>query len=97
MIKHIVMWNLKDDVDVEATRNELRSKLEGLLNQVETLKSVQVGFNHNPTDAARDIALYTEFDDQQGLDAYVVHPAHVEVATYVKSVTQDRVVADYEI
>lgn len=97
MIKHIVMWNLKDDVDVRTTRDELKQKLESLSESVETLKFIEVGFNHNPADSARDITLYTEFEDQAGLDAYQIHPAHVEVAAFVGSVTKDRVVSDYEI
>lgn len=97
MIKHIVMWNLKEDVDIKATRDTIKSRLEGLLGKIETLKFVEVGFNHNPSELARDITLYTEFDDQEGLDAYQAHPAHVEAGTYVGSVTKDRIVSDYEI
>lgn len=97
MIKHIVMWNLKEEVDVSSTREEIKTKLEGLLDKVETLKFIEVGFNHNPADNARDITLYSEFEDQAGLDAYQVHPAHVEAGKYVGSVTKDRVVSDYEV
>lgn len=97
MIKHIVMWNLKDDVDIASTRAELKKQLEGLKEQIDSLKHVEVGFNHNPADCAKDVTLYTEFDDQAGLDAYQIHPAHVEAAGYVRSVTTDRVVSDYEI
>ncbi len=69
MIKHIVMWNLKDDLDVASTRDKIKSTLESLVEKVESLKVAEVGFNHNPTDAARDISLYTEFEDQAGLEA----------------------------
>lgn len=91
------MWNLKEDLDIPSTRVQLKSRLEGLLGKVESLRSIEVGFNHNPADSARDVTLYSTFDDQAGLDAYQTHPAHIEVGAYIKTVTQDRVVSDYTL
>lgn len=96
MIKHIVMWNIKEDMDFETTRETLKEKLEVLLDHVESLKEISVGFNYNTSEAKRDIVLITSFEDKAGLDAYIVHPAHVQVGQYVREVTKDRVVVDYE-
>ncbi|MCF8019556.1 Stress responsive protein [Petrocella atlantisensis] len=96
MIKHIVMWNIKEDLDLDATRETLKEKLEALLESVESLKEISVGFNYNDSEAKRDIVLMTSFLDKAGLDAYIVHPAHIQVGQYVRAVTKDRVVVDYE-
>ncbi|PKM57911.1 MAG: stress responsive protein [Firmicutes bacterium HGW-Firmicutes-3] len=96
MIKHIVMWNIKEELDLNRTRQTLKEKLEALMNTVESLKEISVGFNYNTSEAKRDIVLITSFSDKAGLDAYIIHPAHIEVGEYVRQVTQDRVVVDYE-
>ncbi|MDF1615934.1 Dabb family protein [Petrocella sp. FN5] len=96
MIKHIVMWNIHEDLDLDTTRETLKEKLEALLDRVDSLKEISVGFNDNTSEAKRDIVLMTSFDDKAGLEAYIVHPAHVEVGQYVRAVTKDRVVVDYE-
>lgn len=96
MIKHIVMWNIKEDLDLDVTRETLKEKLEALLDSVESLKEISVGFNYNDSEAKRDVVLMTSFLDKAGLDAYIVHPAHVQVGQYVRAVTKDRVVVDYE-
>ncbi|PKM55249.1 MAG: stress responsive protein [Firmicutes bacterium HGW-Firmicutes-5] len=96
MIKHIVMWNIKEELDLDVTRETLKEKLEALLDSVESLKEISVGFNYNDSEAKRDVVLMTSFLDKAGLDAYIVHPAHVQVGQYVRAVTKDRVVVDYE-
>ncbi|PKM68493.1 MAG: stress responsive protein [Firmicutes bacterium HGW-Firmicutes-2] len=96
MIKHIVMWNIKEDLDLDRTRQTLKEKLEALTHAVESLKELSVGFNYNTSEAKRDVVLITSFLDKDGLDAYIVHPAHVQVGEYVRQVTKDRVVVDYE-
>ena len=96
MIKHIVMWNIEEELDLNRTRQTLKEKLEALMNTVESLKEISVGFNYNTSEAKRDIVLITSFSDKAGLDAYIIHPAHIEVGEYVRQVTQDRVVVDYE-
>jgi len=96
MIKHIVMWNIHEDLDFETTRETLKEKLEALLDNVESLQELSVGFNYNTSESKRDIVLITSFLDKAGLDAYIVHPDHVQVGHYVRAVTKDRVVVDYE-
>lgn len=96
MIKHIVMWNINEELDLDCTRQTLKEKLEAMMNTVESLKEISVGFNYNTSEAKRDIVLITSFSDKAGLDAYTIHPAHILVGEYVRQVTKDRVVVDYE-
>ena len=97
MVKHIVAWNIKEDLDKELTLNTLKEKLDGLKNEIDFLQKIEVGFNFNSSEAAHDVVLYSEFLSKEDLEAYIVHPAHVKVGKYVRSVVKDRVVIDYII
>jgi len=99
MIKHIVMWRLKDEA-AGATKNEnalkLKKSLESLVGRIPSLKAAEVGINYNPSDAAFDVVLYSEFEDQEGLNAYQSHPEHVKIVDFVGEIRTDRAVVDYE-
>lgn len=97
MIKHIVMWTIQENEDKEKVLPLLKEKLEALVIEIDVLKKLEVGFNYNTSIAAYDVVLYSEFLTKEDLDAYIVHPAHKEVGTYVRSVVKDRVVVDYEV
>jgi hypothetical protein len=99
MIKHIVMWRLKDEA-AGATKEEnalkLKDALESLKGKIEPLKAAEVGINFNPSPAAFDVVLYSEFEDQDGLNAYQNHPEHVKIVDFVGEIRTDRAVVDYE-
>jgi len=99
MIKHIVMWRLKDKA-AGATKKEnalkLKESLESLVGRVPSLKAAEVGINYNPSDAAFDVVLYSEFEDQEGLSSYQTHPEHVKIVDFVGEIRTDRAVVDYE-
>ena len=100
MVTHIVMWKLKDEAEgnnKEENAKIIKQKLEALPEKIETLKSIEVGRNFNSSDMAYDVALYSVFEDREGLDIYQNHPAHLEAAGFVRSVVQGRVVVDYEV
>ena len=99
MIKHIVLWKLKDtepSVKKSAAR-ELKEALEGLRTQVPQLRVLEVGINFNPAETASDVSLYTAFDSQEDLDLYQKHPEHLKVVEVVKRLTVERRVSDYQI
>ena len=100
MIKHIVLWKLKEPAEGKAkseTAGELKAALEGLKGKIWEIQALEVGFNFNPADTACDVSLYSEFKTRQDLDRYQKHPEHLKVAEFVKKVTVERRVADYEI
>lgn len=81
MIKHIVMWNMAGET-AEQRREAaefLRARFEEIRGEVPGLMHLEVGFDHSGVDYACDVVLYTEFDSQESLDAYAVHPAHLRV------------------
>jgi len=97
VIKHIVMWRL-DEATGDKADNALQLKqlLEGLNGRIPGLLKLEVGIDFSREAESSDVVLYSEFESRQALDAYQVHPAHAEVAPFVKSVRAERRVADYE-
>ena len=99
MIKHIVLWKLKDSAE-GATRAEnakkIKVSLEALKAKIPQIRYIEVGINVIPSDAAYDVALYSEFASEQDLDTYQKHPEHVKAADFVGKVRQSRVVVDYK-
>lgn len=100
MIKHIVLWKLKENVEGKSkpeTAKELQAALEGLKGKIREIQGLEVGINFNPADTASDVSLYTEFKTREDLDKYQKHPEHMKVVEIVKKLTQERRVSDYEI
>ncbi|MBQ4529549.1 MAG: Dabb family protein [Lachnospiraceae bacterium] len=99
MIRHIVMWNIKDEFS-EAQKAEACKKMEEgflpLKASVPNVIDLQVKTNTIES-SNRDFMLIVDFPDEEALKAYQVHPEHVKAAGYVKSVTVDRVCFDYEV
>lgn len=100
MIKHIVLWKLKETAEGK-TRQEnferMKRELEALRNTIPQIKRLEVGMNVIPSDAAYDAALYSEFENEQDLAAYLKHPEHVRAAEFVNKVRDSRVVVDYRV
>ncbi|MDC7677288.1 Dabb family protein [Asticcacaulis machinosus] len=96
MIKHIVMWKLKDDNKAENAA-KVKQVLEGLQGKIDGLTLIEVGIDFSATGVSGDIVLYSEFTSREALDAYQVHPAHQEAAAFVRSVVSDRLMVDYEV
>lgn len=99
MIIHIVMFKLKDSADGRDKSENIilmRDKLESLPGKIDFIRRLEVGLNFNDNPAAFDIALYTEFDRREDLDAYQIHPDHREVAGFILKIIDQRAVADYE-
>ncbi|MBN2220990.1 MAG: Dabb family protein [Vallitaleaceae bacterium] len=97
MVKHIVMWNIQEGLDKEEIYLKLKDKLEGLVREIPFLKKIELGRAYNESETAHDVILYSEFDSKDDLSAYIVHPKHKEVGSFVRSVVCDRVDVDYEI
>ena len=89
------MWKLKEENKAE-NGVEMAKRLNALKDQIDEIVAINSGVNFNESDAAFDIALYSEFKSREDLDAYQVHPAHQEVVKYVRSVTTNKAVVDYQ-
>lgn len=99
MITHIVMWKLADQAegnDKATNATLVKDKLEALTGEIFKIDSLQVGLNINDADTAWDVVLNSDFSDPGALQAYQVHPSHQKVAEFIRAVTVERAVVDYE-
>ena len=96
MVKHIVMFDFKDE-NREENLERAKIMLEALVEKIPSLKAMEVGINFSQEERAMDLSLYSTFDDQAGLEAYAIHPAHLEVVEFIKSVATASKVSDYTL
>lgn len=99
MIKHIVLFKLRDDIapEVKAERlPDLQRQLMDLMGVVPSLRSMEVGINSNPAEKF-DLALVSTFDDMAGLEAYATDPRHVAVGKQIRELLDSRACTDFEI
>lgn len=100
MVKHVILWTLKDEYSADEKaqiKQGIKEGLEGLLGMVPGLKEITV--NISPLESSNcDLMLDSTLEDEAALKGYAVHPAHVEVAdTKVRPFTASRVCMDYEV
>ena len=99
MLKHIVMWRLKDSAEGRTrAQNAIHAKelLDLLPYRIKEIKSLEVGINVLKTPTSYDLVLIVEFANVLDLQAYQAHPEHVKVADYLLKVRETRAVVDYE-
>jgi len=94
MIVHIVMLKFKEE-DKESNLEKVKIELNALVGKIDELKSIEVGIDFNQSQRAFDLSLYSTFESKEDLNAYAVHPAHLEVVSLIKSVTSESKVVDY--
>ena len=99
MVKHIILWQLKDEFTEEEKENikaGIKSGLEGLQGKIPGLIDIHVQTESLPSSNA-DVMLDSTFEDEAALKAYAVHQAHVEVAdNNVRPYTKSRSCLDFE-
>lgn len=93
MIKHIVLYNLKPDVDKEVSVKLIASLLEPLVGQIPGLQHLEIRRAYNGV----DYALYSEFESREALAAYAVHPLHLAAKEQFFHLLDKRVAADYDL
>ncbi|MGL5262429.1 MAG: Dabb family protein [Bacteroides sp.] len=99
MIKHIVLFKLKEEAPKEEklqVMNAFKSAIEALPAKINFIRKVEVGLNVN-ADETWDIALYSEFDNMEDMKAYAVHPDHVAAAKLLADLKESRACVDYEV
>lgn len=100
MIKHIVMWNVKDNIEGRTKLDNaklVKGKLEELKDLVEEVVTLEVGINIVQGEGAKDVVLNVGFASLEDLDIYQEHPNHLEIVKLIKPYLEGRVVIDYEI
>ena len=94
MVKHIVIYTLKEGVDKEAAVETIRSVLEPLVGKIPGLLHLEIRAAYQ---GGMDYALYSEFESRETLAAYAGHPLHQEAKSHFWHFLDSRVCADYEV
>lgn len=98
MVKHIVMWKLKEEAhgnDKATNARLIKEKLEALNGQISGLIRLEVGIDFLG-EGNLDVILYSELENREALDTYQNHPLHQALLPFVKEAVTERKAVDYE-
>ena len=92
MVKHIVVYKLKEGVDKDEAVKIIASVLEPLVGKIPGLLHMEI----RRAFQGMDYALYSEFESREALVNYASHPLHLEAKEHFWHLLDSRVAADYE-
>jgi hypothetical protein len=98
MIKHIVMFTLKDHAHGNSKQQNaalIKQQLEALMGQIPGLLKMEVGLDFSAGADSADLVLYSEFVDRDALAGYLEHPAHQAIVPFVREARAERRLVDY--
>jgi quinol monooxygenase YgiN len=99
MLRHIVMWKLKEQAE-GAERAVNARRMKELLETCAALPGVikyEVALAQPGLEATYDVVLYSVFRDKAALDAYQNHPQHLAIKPFIGAVRLERQCMDYEV
>ena len=94
MVKHIVVYTLKEGVNKPEAVEIIRSVLEPLVGVIPGLTHMEIRATYQ---GGMDYALYSEFESKEALANYAQHPAHLAAKEHFWHFLNTRVAADYEV
>lgn len=94
MIKHIVMYKLKDNSEQNA--KDLRDKFLSMRGKIDVLKDIESGVDILHTARSFDVVLVCTFDSREDMESYQNHPVHIPVKEYVKERIVEAKAVDFE-
>lgn len=94
MLTHIVVWKYRADVE-QFAREEHVNLLRKLKNVIPEVHSLSVGFDMLHLPRSYDTGLVAVFADRAALDAYTIHPEHVKVAEFGRSISEHVASVDF--
>lgn len=100
MIKHIVMWELKEVAEgagKAANAVKMKQLLDGCADIVPGILKFETAIATPGLEATYDVVLYSEFESKAALDAYQEHAEHVAIKPFIGAVRQARQCMDYEV
>jgi quinol monooxygenase YgiN len=92
MIRHVVMWTLKDAADAPRFK-QLLDTCKGL---VPGMHEFEVGIRADGLEANVDVLLVSAFSDAASLHAYLHHPQHKAVSAQLGPLRETRHVLDHD-
>ena len=82
MLKHIILWQLKDDLSAEEKlkiKREIKKSLESLKGKINEIIDIKVNIDALASSNA-DLMLDSSFSGEAELKAYAIHPEHTKIA-----------------
>lgn len=95
MLTHIVIWKYRADVE-EELRVEHLARLRRLPSVIEGIVSFNAGMDVLRLPRSYDSGLVAVFRDRAALDAYTIHPEHILVADFGRSISEHVASVDFE-
>jgi hypothetical protein len=95
MLTHIVLWKYRPEVELEVRDDHVRL-LRALASAIKEVESLEVGFDMLHLPRSFDTGLVAVFRDRAALDAYTVHPEHIKVAEFGRSISAQVASVDFE-
>lgn len=102
MIRHVVMWKLKDKAEgatKEKNAEKMKLILEGLKANIDEIKNVEVGINITEDDdepgSAFDVVLISDFETELDYTMYTRNAHHKKAISFINSVIDQRYFVDY--
>lgn len=97
MVKHIILWTLKEEFNTDEVKKEMKESLEALKGVVPGLLEIEVQIEKLDSSNV-DVMLYSVLESEEALKGYAVHPEHVKVAdTKVRPFTATRSCIDFTV
>ena len=93
MVKHIVLFSVKEGENKDQAAAIAASVLEPLAGKIPGLLHAEV----HRCFAGCDFALYTELESREALALYADHPLHQEAKSHFFHLLSGRTAADYEV
>lgn len=100
MIRHIVMFKLKDfksESEKLAASKEVIKRLDELPEKISLIRKYEAGIDVRKLAWSFDIVLNMDFDTMADLDAYTIHPAHKAFIEFNKDYSVDKVSIDFQL
>ncbi len=100
MVKHVILWQIKDEFSIEEKekiKKEAKESLEALAGKIDGLLEIKLNIVGLESSNA-DMMLDSSFESEAALKGYAIHPEHVKAAdTFVRPFTKSRLCLDFEI
>ena len=95
MIRHIVMFRIKDENKADIP--DIVEKFYGMKGKIEGMLDLEAGQDVLHSERSYDLALTTVFDSREALEAYQTHPVHMPVKKRMHEVRSGSVACDFEV
>lgn len=95
MLTHIVVWKYRPEIEpvIRETHVAMLRDLAAIISEV---RSLSIGFDVLHLSRSYDTGLVATFDDRSALNAYTVHPEHIKVADFGRSISEHVASVDFE-